>query len=161
MELVRNKHFQAYIEKIYIGCMQRHKGIEASRAKIMFQDEFLNDANMMVYVLNSTFPNTKRVNEEYHFITKDSFVHTDIESHTTWTPGAMTLRIDENWMPRMSFDNPNFHHGQIRTDGHIKCWGNFIPFQQAFPDIGLSGALMDMYNFSRVSNHDTRMESGV
>ncbi len=166
MELIRNRHFKAFIERTYIQMMAKYKSVDESAAKALFEDEYMEDINMLSFVLNSTYSNTKRVDDDYHFVTKDDFVHTIIkaENHKTYSPGAMTLKIVD-CQANISFDNPNFHHGQIRTgdDGYtkgaVKCWGGFNPggFGSMFLKTGLSGALMDMYNFARVSDHDTYM----
>ena len=155
MDLVRNKHFQAYIESLYIKCSARYKAIPENEARAKFKDEFYEDVNMLNIIINSTFPQTKRVGDEYHFITRDDFVHTEIELKETYYPGAMTLRINANCEPEVQFENKRFKHGQITAEHKVKCWGGFHQFGQSFCDIGLSGALMDMYNFARVSNHDT------
>ena len=163
MDLVRTKHFQAYLEKVYVGMMARYKSLDENAAKAKFQDEFYDDINMMGYIINSTYPNTQRVGDIYHFITKDDFLHTDIKTKKEYKPGAMTLYIDENFLEHVSFENKNFHHGQINEQGHVTCWGGFKHhgFGEMFCGIGLSGCLMDMYNFARVSDHSTRWLNGV
>lgn len=169
MELVRNKHFKEYLKNLYVKMMARHKSKTEAEALALFEDEYFNDLNMMIFVLESTFPNTKRVDDTYHFITKDDFIHTDIKTGKVYPCGALTFHIDANLIERLSFDNPWFHHGQIRTKkdgylenevGQVSCWGGFEHhgIGQMFCNIGLSGMLMDMYNFARVSDHNTYME---
>lgn len=159
MEITRNKHFKAWLEKVYIGCATRHKGIDESAARTQFNDEYMEDVNMISFIMTSIFPNTFLADDgSYHFVTKDDFVHKDIESGEEYHPGRMTLWIDNRFNPKISFDDKRFQHGQVADDGHIICWGGMTPFPNAFCEIGLSGALMEMYNFARVSNHDTRMK---
>lgn len=156
MELARNKHFKAWIEKIYVGCHAMHKGMPEPEARAKFENEYLDDANMLVFILNSTFPNTKRVDDEYHFITKDDFVHKDIATGQTYNPGAMTLKISPNYEALLSFENRTFRHGHADpVSGAVICYGWYAHFSQSLCDIGLSGALMDFYNFGRVSKHDS------
>lgn len=169
MELIRNKHFKAYLQSLYVKMMARHQSRSEADALAMFEDEFFNDVNMITFVLESTYSNTKRVGDIYHFTTKDDFIHTDIKTGKAFNPGAMTLYIDDDLVERVSFDNPKFHHGQIRDKkggyednevGRVSCWGGFKHhgIGQMFCSIGLSGMLMDMYNFARVSDHGTYME---
>lgn len=157
MELVRNKHFRAYIERITVECLGRHHGMDIAKATAKFNDEYDDDANMLVYVLNGTYPNTKRVGDGYHFVTREDIVHTDIAKGTgTYLPGRMTLVVDPiSYEAKMTFDNKNFSHGHINEEGNIICYGGYNRFSHSIAKIGLSGALMDMYNFARVSSHDT------
>lgn len=160
MELVRQKHFQAYLERVYIGMMARHKSLSEHEAKAKFNDEFNDDVNLISFVINSTFPNTVRVGDDYHFKTGDGFIHKDIKTGKEYQPGAMTLYIDENFSENVSFENKKFHHGQVNAEGKVTCWGGFKHhgFGSMFCGIGLSGALLDMYNFARVSDHNTYQE---
>jgi hypothetical protein len=116
----------------------------------------MEDANLLTYILNSTYSNTKCVDDEYWFITKDDFFHTDIETKEVYQCGAMTLKFNKDFSVHVSFDNKNFKHGQISNEnGTIKCYGGFKQFPQSMLEIGFTGMLMDIYNFARVSNHDT------
>lgn len=166
MELTRNKHFKLYLQNLYVRMMARHKSKTEAEALAMFEDEYFNDINMMIYVLESTYPNTRRVDDIYHFITKNDFIHTDIKTGKVYPCGAMTLYIDDKLCERLSFDNPLFKHGQVRDKGtygvdagRVSCWGGFKHqgIGPMFCNIGLSGMLMDMYNFARVSDHGTYM----
>jgi len=160
-ELIRDKHFQAYLEKVYIGMAMRYKSLDERAAKAKFQDEFMDDVNMISFVINSTYPNTKRAEDgSYHFITRDEFKHVDIKTGKEYAPGALTFRIDDKFMENMSFENSKFHHGQIDENGRVRCWGGFAHHSlgEMFCGIGLSGCLMDMYNFARVSDHATYQE---
>ena len=161
MEITRNKHFKAYLESLYIKMAARHLGLDGSAARIKFEDEYMEDVNMITFVINSTFPNTKPVGDVYHFITKDEFIHTDIKTGQAYPCGAFTFYIDDNLREILSFDNKLFHHGQVNEYGRVICWGGFEQHSigEMFVQIGLSGMLMGMYNFARVSNHDTRMLS--
>lgn len=163
MELTRNKHFKAYIEKLYIQMAQRHLALSEEAARIRFNDEYMEDINMITFVINSTYPNTRAVDDKYEFITKDDFVHTRIDTGATYPCGRMTLRINDNLHEDISFENPNFVHGQVMEDGRIACWGSFTNrgLGRMFLETGLSGMLMDLYNFARVSNHDTYMKNEV
>lgn len=163
MELTRNKHFKAYLEKLYVQLAQRHLAITEAAARIKFNDEYMEDINMINFVINSTYPNTTVVDGRYHFITKDEFVHTRTDTGVTYPCGRMTLYIDDNLNEHFSFDNPLFVHGQITDEGRVACWGTFTnrSIGQMFINTGLSGMLMDLYNFARVSNHDTFMRNEV
>ena len=161
MEITRNKHFKAYLESLYVKMAARYLSLDENAARIKFNDEYMEDINMITFVINSTYPNTRLVDDKYHFITKDEFFHTDIETGQVYQCGAMTLFIDDNLRENISFDNKLFRHGQVSDSGHVICWGGFEQHSvgEMFCQIGLSGLLMGLYNFARVSNHDTRMLS--
>lgn len=163
MEITRNKHFKAYLEKLYIRMAQRHLSITEEAARIKFNDEYMEDIDMINFVINSTYPNTKPVDDHYEFITKDEFFHTRIDTGQEYPCGRMTLRITDQLHEHISFDNPKFVHGQVMEDGRIACWGGFTNrgLGLMFINTGLSGMLMDLYNFARVSNHDTYMKNEV
>jgi hypothetical protein len=159
MEIHRTKHFQQWIEKMYVECSCRYSAISPEEALAKWKDEYYNDANMLSFIINSTFPNTKRVEDEYHFITNDNQIHTDIVSKETFNSGITTLRIDpKKFSALLFFSNPYFHHGHVEKEtGKTLCYGGYNEFGSSLCKIGLSGALMDWYNFSRVSSHDTRL----
>lgn len=162
MELIRSKHFQSYLEKVYVEMAKRYLALDEYKAKAKYQDEFMEDANMINFIINSTYPQTKWVNDSYHFITKDTFTHEGINGFKLdVTPGAFTFRINEDCSEHLSFENPKFHHGQVNANHRITCWGGFKQkgIGQMFTNIGLSGTLMDMYNFARVSDHGTYQEA--
>ena len=155
MDIVRSKHFQAYVQDLFVGCAARTKAMAKEKALALFKDSYYEDANMLSYIINSIFPQTKPVDDIYHFITKDDFTHTDIVSYLTWNPGAMILKIDKNYEPNFTFDNKYFKHGHVdHPQGKVNCYGGYKHFGDSLCTIGLSGALMDMYNFGRVSKHD-------
>jgi len=158
--IIRSKHFKKYIEDMYVGCMAQTKGIEESVARVKFQDTFMDDFNILNWILPSTYPNTIRDGDSYSFIT-DNMIHTDInKAHLSIDVGRMTFKINKDYTENISFENKEFMHGQVyEHDGHIRCYGGFgTGFAQKLCDIGLSGALMEVYNFARVSDHNTKVK---
>lgn len=157
IKLIRSDHFRKYIEEMYVTSMARTKGVEESVARASFNDTFYEDFNMLSWILPSTFPHTIREEDGYAFIT-DEMVHQDINvPDRNINVGRMTLRIRKDGRESIEFENKEFQHGQVRKeDGTVTCYGGFHSgFGDKLCDIGLSGALMEMYNFARVSDHNT------
>ena len=159
MELIRSKHFISWYQKMYVSCVRNYRGITQQAAEVDFLDTFNQETNELNFMLNGIFSNTRYSDEDgYVFITKDDFIHTEIKTHEIFKCGRMSMRIDYSPQPIIFFDNPNFRHGQIYRDtGKIKCWGGFQPFADDIRLFGLATGLLNMYNFARVSNHDTVM----
>lgn len=170
--LIRNPHFKEYIEKIYIKAHAQAKGMSEQAARDKFKDSILDDYNMLSWILDSVFVNTKREGDMYKFIT-EPMTHNYISEagngkdyngqkiiNGEFPVGRMIFWVDDALKEHFAFpDEPRFHHGHIYpSDGRISCYGGYNNFEYEVTSAGISGALMSMYNFGRVSRHSTKFD---
>ncbi len=153
MDLIRNKHFIEYVKTVVSTCYQTQKGLSDAQARAIFQDTFYDDFNMLAFILENTYPHTHRDGESYKFIT-DIMEHHDIANNVKGLVGRMILTIkgDKSYI---TYENPEFKSGHIDRKGNVTCYNTYRPFAENVTKIGFSGALMDSYNFARVSRYGT------
>lgn len=153
-KIVRSQHFRDYCQKIFVKAAQTSHAMSEQQAKDKFNENLYDDFNTLCWIMDSVFPHSRRVGEDYEFITED-IEHTHIGSKITENVGRCTIKIDDRVRIIMTFSNPKFQHGHLGPDGSTGCWGGYVPFETNICKIGFSGALMDMYNFSRNSAYST------
>lgn len=157
MDLIRDKRFKEYVMSVVSYCYQTQKGLSDVQARLIFKDTFFDDYNMLDWILDGTYPNTRREGDKYLFIT-DPMIHEDINGgrdKLMGNVGRMTLEIIKS-EGNITFENKSFKAGPIdQKSGRITCYGEYRRFADNVCQIGFSGALMDLYNFARVSHHNT------
>ena len=154
MDLIRNRHFKEYVESIVSYCYQTERGLTDAQARAIFKDTFYDDFNMLSFILQSVYPNTRREGDKYLFIT-EAMIHTDIAAKIKGDVGRMTLEIKGN-KGNITYENKEFKSGHIDNGtGIVTCYGDYRHFSSNVTEIGFAGAIMDCYNFARVSKYHT------
>ena len=154
MDLLRTKPFRKYVEDVVSYCYVTEKGISDAQARAEFRDNFYDDFNLLAFILPSTFPQTRREKDKYLFIT-DEMVHEMINGNNKkGNVGRCTLEINGR-EANITYENNSFKAGPIAKDGRITCYGAYRAFAPNVVKVGFAGALMDLYNFARVSDHNT------
>ena len=163
----------SWVENKYIECYAIGGGLSEQQARDKFKDTFYEDYNLLSWIITSLFPNTKAVGDDYHFIT-DDFIHkilvdkSNHDHHGAKRPineinvGRMTCKLN-NCLANITFDMKGFRHGHCSSDfsGVITCYGSYKPFHENVCSIGFSSALMDVYNFAKVSKYYTVVPEGA
>lgn len=160
--IIRTPHFRQYCESVYVaaGSMQRAWGEQEAKDK--FAESLHDDFSTLAWIIDSIYPGTKRVGNDYLFVS-GPISHTHVIRNVTEEVGAFSLRIAEHCEPTFEFENQAFHHGNVyykpgaSHHGRVSCWGSYRHFAHSITTIGFSGALMDMYNFAQHSSHYTVM----
>lgn len=154
MKLIRNQHFREYVEGLYIKSHAICGGLGSIAAKDKFNETMYDDFNLLAWILDGTFPFTHREEDHYVFET-DNMQHVLLDKKQSVDVGHCHIRII-NGKASLKFDLKNFVHGHARNeDGTINCYGNYLPFANNVVKIGIASALMDAYNFARVSKYET------
>lgn len=155
--IVRSKHFIDYVENIFVRASQRATACTEQKARDNFKETFYDDFNMLSWIIDNIFPSTRRVGNTYEFITGE-LTHKELKGREGKI-GQAIITVDDA-VERIKFSS-TFKHGHIRDDGSINCYGSYRPFYENVSRIGFSGALMELYNFSVVSGHDSIFPSEV
>ncbi len=153
MNIIRMPHFKEFVRDTIAYCYQTEGGLTKAQALEVFKDTFYDDFNMLSFIMDTIYPNTFREGDKYFFVT-GPMEHTCIDSGVKGPVGKMTLEIKKN-AGLITYEDKNFKSGHITEDGVVTCYNSYLPFGSNVVKIGFSGALMDSYNFARVSRYGT------
>ena len=168
MDISATPHFRQYVENKYVESYKAALGYSEQRARDTFKDKFYDDFITLAWILQSLFSNTKREGDNYLFIT-EPMIHVILSNDGGKTDyhgvkinknnlevGKMTFWL-EGLTEMITFENKAFVHGHVGEGPQIGCFGGYSRFFKELTKTGFSGALMQMYNFCRVSHYNTKM----
>ena len=153
-KIVRSKQFRDYCQKVFVWAAKTTHAMSEQQAMNKFNETLYDDFNTLTWIMDTIFPHSRWNGNVFEFIT-DDIDHTHIGSKITENIGRCVMTIDERAQMKFVFENPKLEHGHLLKNGYPECWGGYVRFDQNVCKIGFSGALMDMYNFTRHSAYYT------
>lgn len=167
MHLIRSPHFKSFVEGVTIKAYQKRQGLTEEQGRSKFNETFYDDFNLLHWIVESIYPHTFREGDKYFFVT-DEIEHEVLPTHgvdkdyykrqiTQFKGNAGRMSVDvQDEYERVYFSNKGFTHGHVdKRTGKIGCYNNYNHFGYNITTIGFASALMEVYNFSRVSRYGT------
>src|SRR3990167_5069238 len=143
MNLLMNKHFRSFVESKVARAWMIEAGLSEAAAGVKFKDTLYDDFNLMSYVLENVFPNTKSDGDNYLFVSDDC-VHTDLKTKKRYNVGRVQIDVSKGEAYIKFPDYPGFIHGHIESSsGRIHCYGNYKRLYPNIIQIGFSSAILD------------------
>jgi hypothetical protein len=129
-------------------------GLVPTLKKIVEKIE-LKDQNLLVFTKIREHTVVPENDPKWEYVRELDY---SVKEEKKYDCGRVILNLSIPWSTKIKFENPDFIHGHLFSDGMVYCWGTYKQFDLVFRNLGPTAMIIAMIAFAQTSRYKTHLK---